>query len=148
MELEFLKPNKSSLKERLSHLEFEVTQNCSTEPPFENKYYNEFSEGIYVDITNGEPLFSSKDKFQSACGWPSFSKPINNAYISLSIDNSLNMNRIEVKSKISNSHLGHLFTDGPREMGGLRFCINSASLVFIPKEDMNKDRYIAYLDLL
>ncbi|MCT4601146.1 MAG: peptide-methionine (R)-S-oxide reductase MsrB [Marinifilaceae bacterium] len=136
------------MKKRLSDLEFEVTQNCATEPPFNNKYYNEFNDGIYVDITNGEPLFSSKDKFQCTCGWPSFSKPIENAYVSLSIDNSLNMNRIEVKSTVSHSHLGHLFTDGPREFGGLRFCINSASLIFVPKEDMNNDRYKAYLEFL
>jgi len=148
MNLEFLPPNKSILKKRLSDLEFEVTQNCATEPPFSNKYYNEFNDGIYVDITNGEPLFSSKDKFQCTCGWPSFSKPIENAYVSLSIDNSLNMNRIEVKSTVSHSHLGHLFTDGPREFGGLRFCINSASLIFVPKEDMNNDRYKAYLEFL
>jgi methionine-R-sulfoxide reductase len=122
-------------------MQYEVTQNSATEPPFRNEYWNEKREGIYVDITTGEPLFSSADKFESGCGWPSFSKPIDKKLIQEHLDKSHNMLRTEVRSKLGNAHLGHVFTDGPKDKGGLRYCINSASLRFIPKEEMEKEGY-------
>lgn len=125
----------------LTKLQYEVTQNSATEPPFQNEYFNNFQPGIYVDIISGEPLFISTDKFESGCGWPSFSKPIDNSVIQELGDNSFGMNRIEVRAKGSDSHLGHVFQDGPKEMGGLRYCINSASLKFIPIEDMENQGY-------
>ncbi|ATA92928.1 peptide methionine sulfoxide reductase [Capnocytophaga canimorsus] len=144
----YTKPDKSDLKKRLTPLQYEVTQNSATERPFQNEYWNEFREGIYVDITTGEPLFISTDKFESGCGWPSFSKPIDKKLISEHLDKSHGMVRMEVRSKVGNAHLGHVFTDGPIEQGGLRYCINSASLRFVPKENMQKEGYGAYLKLL
>ncbi len=144
----YTKKTKDILKKSLTKLQYEVTQNNVTEPPFQNEYFNEFKEGIYVDITTGEPLFISNEKFESGCGWPSFAKPINeNAVIKLT-DYSHGMIRTEVRSKIGDSHLGHVFEDGPAESGGLRYCINSASLKFIPKERMEKEGYGVYLSLL
>ena len=115
---------------------------------FANEYWNEYREGIYVDITTGEPLFIFTDKFESGCGWPSFSKPISKKLITEKTDTSHQMVRTEVRSTLGNAHLGHVFNDGPKELGGLRYCINSASLRFIPKENMEKEGYGEYLKLL
>ncbi len=133
---EFVKMDKEQLRKCLSELQYAVTQENKTERPFENEYWDESREGIYVDITSGEPLFVSTDKLDSGCGWPSFSRPISKDLIVEKKDMSLGMTRIEVRSKTGDSHLGHVFTDGPKELGGLRYCINSASLRFIPKTDM------------
>ena len=132
----------------LTKLQYEVTQNSATEPPFNNKYYNNYKKGIYVDIISGEPLFLSTDKFESGCGWPSFSKPINQDMIREIDDYSHGMIRTEVRGKNSDSHLGHVFNDGPIETGGLRYCINSASLKFIPVEEMEKEGYSYLLEYL
>ena len=137
---------KKELKERLTPLQYKITQENGTEPPFNNEYDAHFEEGIYVDIVTGKPLFSSKDKFNSGCGWPAFSRPINNGYVKEKADFSHGMFRTEVRSKLGNSHLGHVFTDGPEELGGLRYCINSASLKFIPKDKMKDLGYEDYLD--
>ncbi|MGL4570752.1 MAG: peptide-methionine (R)-S-oxide reductase MsrB [Clostridium sp.] len=136
------------LKKRLTDIQYEVTQNSQTERPYSNEYYNNFKKGIYVDITSGEPLFLSTDKFDSGCGWPAFSKPIKRDIIKENRDTSFNMERIEVKGKNSNSHLGHVFNDGPLDKGGLRYCINSASLRFIPVEHMDKEGYGEYISLI
>jgi peptide methionine sulfoxide reductase msrA/msrB len=143
----FEKKSLENLKQDLTSEQFEVTQNSATEAPFKNEYFNEFSEGIYVDITTGEPLFMSADKFDSGCGWPSFSKPIDTAMVNELKDNSFGRVRTEVRSSHGNAHLGHVFTDGPKESGGLRYCINSASLRFIPKEKMEEEGYGEYLGL-
>lgn len=140
--------NREQLKRELTPIQFEVTQNDKTELPFENEYYDKKDEGIYVDIVSGEPLFTSKDKFDSGCGWPSFTKPINSNSLIEKGDFSHGMFRTEVRSKKANSHLGHVFEDGPKEQGGLRYCINSASLKFIPKEKMKEKGYEKYLDSL
>ena len=136
---------KNWAKQNLTPIQYEVTQNNMTEPPFQNEYYNHFEEGIYVDIVSGEALFSSKDKFESGCGWPSFSKGINKESLVGVRDLSHGMDRIEVRSKEGDSHLGHVFDDGPSELGGIRFCINSASLKFIPKDKMKEMGYEDYL---
>lgn len=148
MVIEMTENNKDDLKKRLTDIQYKVTKENATEPPFQNEYYNHFEEGIYVDIISGIPLFSSKDKFDSGCGWPSFSKPISQDRVKEKEDFSHNMIRTEVRSKDSDSHLGHVFTDGPREYGGLRYCINSASLRFIPKEKMEEEGYKEYIDRL
>ena len=139
------KKSVEELKKTLTKAQYEVTQHSDTEPPFQNEYYNLFREGIYVDVTSGEPLFVSTDKFDSGCGWPSFSKPIKEELIIEKSDNTLFRHRTEVRSKFGDAHLGHVFTDGPKEMGGLRYCINSASLRFIPKEEMEQQGYGAWL---
>lgn len=144
----FEKTETEQLKKILSPLQYAVTQENSTEPPFDNEYWNENREGIYVDITTGQPLFLSTDKFESGCGWPSFTKPIDNSLIEEKKDLSHNMRRIEVRSALGDAHLGHVFPDGPAESGGLRYCINSASLRFIPKEKMKAEGYGRYLPLL
>lgn len=144
----YTKKPKEFLEEKLSKLQYEVTQHNATEPPYENDYFREFRAGIYVEITTGEPLFLSSEKFESGCGWPSFAKPISKEAITALTDKSYGMIRTEVRSRIGDSHLGHVFDDGPAELGGLRYCINSASLKFIPREDMEKEGYGAYLPLL
>jgi peptide methionine sulfoxide reductase msrA/msrB len=134
--------------EQLTPLQYEVTQHSATEPPFANEYYDTFECGIYVDVITGEPLFISADKFESGCGWPSFSKPIDRVLVAESLDRSLGMLRTEVRAAGSNAHLGHVFTDGPEDRGGLRYCINSASLRFVPERDMEAQGYGALLGLL
>ena len=145
---EYRRKSQEELAKSLTQMQYEVTQNKGTEPPFRNSYWDQFAEGIYVDITTGEPLFLSSDKFDSGCGWPSFSKPIEPWLLEEFRDSSHGMERIEVRSRTGNSHLGHVFTEGPRERGGLRYCINSSSLRFIPKEKMEEEGYGAYLALL
>lgn len=132
---------------KLSDMQKYVTQENGTEPPFRNEYYNNHDEGIYVDIVSGEPLFSSTDKFDSGSGWPSFTKPIQKSQLVENTDTSHGMKRVEVRSPKADSHLGHVFDDGPRDKGGLRYCINSASLKFIPKADLEKDGYGDYVGL-
>ena len=135
------KPSQAALRENLSEESYRVTQEAATEAPFSNAYDQTFEEGIYVDITTGEPLFFAKDKFASGCGWPSFSRPISKELIHYYQDLSHGMERIEVRSRSGNAHLGHVFTDGPQELGGLRYCINSASLRFIAKDEMEEAGY-------
>lgn len=131
---------------RLTPEQFRVTQQNGTERAFTGEYDEHFEPGIYVDIVSGEPLFASSAKFNSGCGWPSFSKPIVEANVNELRDNTHGMIRTEVRSAHGDSHLGHVFPDGPREMGGLRYCINSASLRFVPKDQMEAEGYGAYLD--
>lgn len=132
---------KAELKDTLNKMQFEVTQNNATEPPFANEYHNTFERGIYVDVTSGEPLFVSSQKFESGCGWPSFAKPIAADSIEYLPDTTHGRQRTEVRAKNSDAHLGHVFEDGPRELGGLRYCINSASLRFVPKDKMEEEGY-------
>jgi methionine-R-sulfoxide reductase len=135
-----------NLKDKLTPMQYHVTQECGTEPPFKNEYWDNHREGIYVDVVTGKPLFSSKDKFDSGSGWPSFTKPLEKTNISENSDSSLGMIRMEVKSGNDGSHLGHVFPDGPGP-AGLRYCINSASLRFIQKSDMEREGYGKYLKL-
>lgn len=141
------RPSDDELKKMLTDKQYQVAVNSDTERPFTNEYWNNFEKGIYVDITTKEPLFVSTDKFESGCGWPSFSKPINEDVVKYSEDDSFNMNRTEVRSRSGNAHLGHVFDDGPKESGGKRYCINSASLEFIPYEKMDERGY-GYLKYL
>jgi len=145
--LQRLKKEDLDLKKKLSKIEYDVTQNAATEAPFSSEYYNSDKKGLYVDIVSGEPLFLSTDKFDSGCGWPSFSKPIDKEAVKYNTDNSYNMERTEVKSEIADSHLGHLFDDGQEELGGLRYCINGASLRFIPFENLKEEGYEDYIKL-
>ena len=140
--------DKSELKKRLTHLQWEVTQNGATERPFDNEYDDEFRPGIYVDITDGTPLFVSTRKFNSGCGWPAFSRPIDNALITEHLDTSFGRIRTEVRSAASGAHLGHVFPDGPADDGGLRYCINSAALRFVPAAQMEAEGYGEYLPLI
>lgn len=139
------KYSKEELKTKLNDLQYKVTQENGTEPPFKNEFWNHFEDGLYVDIVSGEPLFTSLDKFDSSCGWPSFTKPIEGDNVEEYADFSHNMKRIEVRSKDGDSHLGHVFTDGPKDKGGLRYCINSASLRFIPLHKLEEEGYGDYL---
>ncbi len=136
---------KDDLKKRLTAMQYYVTQENGTEPPFKNEYDQHFEEGIYVDIVSGEPLFSSKDKFDAGCGWPAFAKPLQEEEIVEQEDFSYGYHRTEVRSQSANSHLGHVFPDGPEALGGLRYCINSAALRFIPKDQLAAEGYEAYL---
>ncbi|MBB6452290.1 peptide methionine sulfoxide reductase msrA/msrB [Salirhabdus euzebyi] len=131
----------TDLKKTLNPIQYKVTQENGTETPFQNEYWDYEGEGIYVDIVSGEPLFSSKDKYDAGCGWPSFTKPIYDKQIKEKFDESYGMRRTEVRSNYADSHLGHVFDDGPLDQGGLRYCINSAALQFIPKEEMEEKGY-------
>lgn len=133
--------------DHLTPLQKKVTMEGGTERPFDNEYWDNHEEGIYVDIINGEPLFSSTDKFDSGTGWPSFTRPISEHMIDEATDTRYGMARTEVKSKGTDAHLGHVFNDGPAESGGLRYCINSASMRFVPKADLEKEGYGEYLTL-
>lgn len=142
------KPSDQELHQKLTAEQYAVTQQGATERPYTNKYDREFRPGIYVDITTGQPLFVSSDKFDSGCGWPAFSRPIAPDVLTERADTSHGMRRVEVRSAVGNAHLGHVFPDGPRATGGLRYCINSASLRFIPKSEMQSEGYGAYLPLV
>jgi len=142
----YVKPDPETLKEKLTSLQYEVTQEEGTERAFQNEYWDNKKPGIYVDIVSGEPLFSSTDKYDSGTGWPSFTKPIDNGVLVEKQDRKLFMVRTEVRSRIANSHLGHVFDDGP-DPTGKRYCINSASLRFIPVDDLEKENYGQYLNL-
>lgn len=144
----YQKPTDVELKEKLSDIQYKVTQENVTEQPFHNEYWDHYEKGIYVDVVTGEPLFVSSDKFESGCGWPSFAKPINDSLIKEKEDYSHGLERIEVRSAIGNSHLGHVFEDGPKETGGLRYCINSAALKFIPIKEMEEKGYSKYISLV
>lgn len=140
-------PTDEELKKKLTPEQYAVTRENATERPFTNEFWKHKEEGIYVDIISGEALFSSKDKFDTECGWPGFSKPINDKEVANLADKSHGMDRIEVRSKTGNAHLGHVFNDGPVEKGGLRYCINSASLRFVPKAKMKEAGYGKLLSL-
>lgn len=143
----YIKPSDDDLKKNLTDIQYDVTQNSATERAFSHEYHDSFKRGIYVDITTKEPLFSSTDKFESGCGWPSFSKPISKDVVKYFEDNSHFMHRTEVRSRSGNAHLGHVFNDGPKELGGQRYCINGASLEFIPYDEMDEKGY-GYLKYL
>ena len=144
--MKYEKPSKEELKKKLSPIQYSVTQEDDTEPPFQNEYWDNEKPGIYVDVVTGEPLFTSLDKFDAGCGWPSFTKPVEDDLIIEKEDTSRNRIRTEVRSKLGDSHLGHVFEDGPEPMG-LRYCINSAAIRFIPVEDLEKEGYGDYLKL-
>lgn len=141
------KPSDAELREQLTPEQYAVTQKAATETPFNNKYDAWFDDGIYVDIVSGEPLFSSLDKYDAGCGWPSFTKPIEKKAVKRHLDTSYGMYRTEVTSQDANSHLGHVFTDGPIAEGGLRYCINSASLRFVPVAELTAQGYSEYAEL-
>lgn len=138
---------KEELKSKLTPMQYHVTQESGTEPPFQGEFDQHFEEGIYVDIVSGKPLFSSKDKFDAHCGWPSFAKPIEGSEVKENMDTSHGMRRTEVRSATADSHLGHLFPDGPSSLGGLRYCINSAALRFVPKEQLDTEGLSEYKKL-
>ena len=138
---------KEELKAKLTPMQYHVTQESGTEPPFQGEYDQHFEDGIYVDIVSGKPLFSSKDKFDAHCGWPSFAKPIEGTEVKENMDTSHGMRRTEVRSATADSHLGHLFPDGPSSLGGLRYCINSAALRFVPKEQLEAEGLSEYKKL-
>ena len=144
----YTKQSDDALRATLTERQYEVARRSATEPPFQNEYYDTFRPGIYVDITTGEPLFSSADKFESGCGWPSFAKPLDPNVVKQLQDTTHGMVRTEVRSRVGDAHLGHVFEDGPAKLGGLRYCINSASLRFIPKDEMQQQGYGALLPLV
>ena len=146
LKTDFVKPSKVELKQRLSGLQFDVTQKDATERPFKNKFWNNKLEGIYVDVVSGEPLFSSLDKYKSGTGWPSFTRPIATNSLKKKADRKLFYTRTELRSRLADSHLGHLFEDGPKP-DGLRYCINSAAMRFIAKNDLLDHGYEEYLSL-
>jgi len=137
----YTKPSDTELKKRLTAEQYAVTQKEATEHPYKNKYWDTKEPVIYVDIVSGEPLFSSLDKFDSGCGWPSFTKPIGTQKLTEKSDHKIGYERTEVRSKAADSHLGHVFPDGPKDKGGLRYCINSAALRFIPLKNLDKEGY-------
>lgn len=137
--------NKEELKKKLTPIQFEVTQNDATERPGTGEYDQFFEDGIFVDVVSGEPLFSSNDKYDAGCGWPSFTKPIKKRTVQEKRDTKFGMERTEVRSKEADSHLGHVFTDGPADKGGLRYCINSAAMRFVPKSKLKEEGYEEYL---
>lgn len=143
----YTKKSKEELKKVLTKDQFEVTQENGTEKSFENEYFNNKEDGIYVDINGGEPLFTSLDKFDSGCGWPSFTKPVESEKLAENKDMTTGIFRTEVRSKLGDSHLGHVFNDGPRDKGGLRYCINSAALKFIPIHKLEDEGYGEYLEI-
>ncbi|NLK44868.1 MAG: peptide-methionine (R)-S-oxide reductase MsrB [Tissierellia bacterium] len=147
MEKKYIRPSDDEIREKLSELEYRVTQRNATEKPFTSDLNDNYQDGIYVDIVTGEPLFSSRDKFDAGCGWPSFTKALVDDHIVEKLDRTHGMFRTEVRSKFGDSHLGHVFPDGPRDRGGLRYCINGAALRFIRKEDLEKEGYGEYLKL-
>lgn len=141
------KPSDEELKKKLTPEQYDVTQKCGTEPAFNNAYWNNHKPGIYVDVVTGEPLFTSLDKFDSGTGWPSFTKPIAKEKVTEKTDRGFGMERTEVRGSKSDAHLGHLFDDGPADKGGMRYCINSASLRFIPVEKLKEEGYGQFLPL-
>lgn len=141
------KYKKDDLRKKLTDIQYEVTQESGTEMPFSSEYDDFYEDGIYVDIVSGEPLFSSRDKYDAGCGWPSFTKPIDGTELTEKDDFKLMRKRIEVRSKEADSHLGHVFPDGPRKATGLRYCINGASLRFIPKDKLKEEGYGKYLKI-
>ncbi|WP_202982680.1 peptide-methionine (R)-S-oxide reductase MsrB [Sharpea azabuensis] len=145
---EFKKESPEDLEKRIGSLAYEVTQHSATERAFTGKYDHFFEKGLYVDVVSGEPLFTSKDKYDSGCGWPAFTKPVKEEALKNKMDFSHLMIRTEVRSAGANSHLGHVFKDGPKDKGGLRYCINSAALRFIPYDDMEKEGYGEYKKFL
>ena len=146
MDKKYSKPSQEEIKEKLTDEQYRVTQESATERPYTHEYNKVEEDGIYVDIVSGEPLFSSQDKYDAGCGWPSFTRPIEDN-VKEKEDISLGMRRVEVRSKSGDSHLGHIFPDGPLEEGGMRYCINGASLRFIKKEDLEKEGYEKYIDI-
>ena len=147
MDKKYTKPSEEEIKKKLNELEYRVTQEDATERPFTHEYNDLYEDGIYVDIVSGEPLFCSRDKYDAGCGWPSFTKPIDDVEIIEKLDTSHGRIRTEVRSQYADSHLGHVFNDGPKDRGGLRYCINGAALRFIKKEDLQKEGYGVYLKL-
>jgi peptide-methionine (R)-S-oxide reductase len=141
------KSDQTDLRKKLTPEQYRVTQMCGTEPPFRNEYWDNHKPGLYVDVVSGEPLFTSLDKFDSGSGWPSFTKPVENGHVQEKSDKAHGMERTEVRSQKSDSHLGHVFDDGPLNQGGMRYCINSASLRFIPVEKLKEEGYERFLPL-
>ncbi len=144
----YSKPSDDVLKETLTDAQYKVTQLNQTERAFSNEYFDNHDPGLYVDVVTGEPLFTSTDKYDSGCGWPSFVKPIEPDVVTEHTDTSFNMVRVEVRSRVGDSHLGHVFTDGPADRGGLRYCINSASIKFIPLDEMEAEGYGKFIPLI
>lgn len=138
---DYQKPSDKILKSSLTNIQYAVTQQSATEQPYSNAYHKSKADGIYVDIVTGEPLFSSRDKFDSGCGWPSFTKPLTEDVVTYKKDGTHHMIREEVRSNAGDSHLGHVFDDGPKDQGGLRYCINGAALRFIPQASMADEGY-------